>query len=277
MRRLIQSSIRLVPWRLRRLIKRMPLFAPLQRLVLAKFLENREFVHTVDAGPAKGLVCPIVLPEDKGVWTGTYELQFVAAMADAVQDSDFCFDVGGWRGYFGGTMAVRGARRVVIFEPLQDNCERIRRLMDLNPSLPIQLVEAAAGKASGTAKFTIMPATSMGKLASSEFQAGMSSEEQITVPVVSLDDWCAQTGNPFPNIVKIDVEGAELQVLEGAAKILKTARPTLFIEAHTRTLASGVAALLNQSHYRVTTLETGRPPDGKTEPEVCHLSAAFDK
>jgi FkbM family methyltransferase len=273
MRALIQSSVRVVPWRLRTAIKRVPLIAPLQRYLLARFVEGREFVHTVDAGPARGLVYPIVLPDDKGVWTGTYELDFVEAMAAAVSVGDVCFDVGGWRGFCGGTMALRGARRVVIFEPLPENCQRIGRMIGLNPGLAIELVEAAAGGACGTAQFAIMPATSMGKLADSEFQADATSGQRMTVDVVALDAWCERTATRRPNVIKIDVEGAEMQVLQGATQILKTNKPKLFIEAHSRELAASVVALLSEFGYAVKTLETGRAPDGASEPEVCHLVA----
>src|SRR4051794_17162547 len=67
---LVQSSIRIVPWRLRTWIKEIPLIAPLQRFILATFLEGHEFIHTIDAGPARGLIYPVMLPDDKGVWTG---------------------------------------------------------------------------------------------------------------------------------------------------------------------------------------------------------------
>ena len=73
MRGLLRKSVSLVPWQIRGVIKKMPLMAPLQRRLLARFLEGHEFIHMVDAGPARGLRYPITLPQDKGIWTGTYE------------------------------------------------------------------------------------------------------------------------------------------------------------------------------------------------------------
>ena len=77
----------------------MPLMAPLQRRLLARFLEGHEFIHMVDAGPARGLRYPITLPQDKGIWTGTYELELATGIAEAVRPGDICLDVGGWRGF----------------------------------------------------------------------------------------------------------------------------------------------------------------------------------
>ena len=81
-------------------------------------------------------------------------------------------------------MAVNGARQDVIFEPLPTNSERIKRLNEINPGLPIRLVQAAAGEKDGSAKFTVMSATSMGKLADSSFQQDFSSGDSINVAVV---------------------------------------------------------------------------------------------
>ena len=141
----LRRSVAFVPWRWRRVIKRVPLVAPLQRWLLEQWLTGREFVHTVDAGPARGLKFPVTLPEDKGVWTGTYELEFSTALSEAVRPGDVCLDIGGWRGYYAGLMALAGAKKVFVFEPLPANCFQIRKLIDLNPELPLTLFEAGVG------------------------------------------------------------------------------------------------------------------------------------
>ncbi len=272
-RQLIQQSVRIIPWRVRTAIKRIPLVAPLQRRLLTWFLEHYEFIHEVDAGPAQGLVYPVMLPEDKGVWTGTYELEFVNALAASVKAGNVCLDVGGWRGYCGGVMAKQGAATVVIFEPLPSNCARIQKLIELNPSLPIRLVQAAAGEADGDSAFTVMDASSMGKLSNSPFQLNVASQESIPVKVVTLDNWCTNNRLTNLDVVKIDVEGAEMMVLHGSKAILAESSPTLFIEAHSRELTRQVVNYLELLKYEIRTLETGRLPDGVSEPEVCHLVA----
>src|SRR5207248_4429674 len=138
---LLRKSISLVPWQLRGVIKKVPLMAPLQRRLLARFLEGHEFVHTVDAGPARGLRYPITLPEDKGIWTGTYELELARGIAETVRPGDICLDVGGWRGFFCGVLAFAGASRVFVCGPLPTNALHIRRVIELNSKLPIELIE----------------------------------------------------------------------------------------------------------------------------------------
>jgi FkbM family methyltransferase len=270
-RKALQASINLVPWSWRGAIKKIPLVAPLQRWLLAKFLEGREFVHTVDAGPARGLKYPILLPPDKSVWTGNYELEFSEALAGAVKPGDVCFDIGGWRGFYSGVLALAGARRVCTFEPLPANCAQIRHLIELNPQLPLTLFEAAVGEKSGQLEFELMPLHSMGKLASSPFQRSQKGASRIQVKVVSLDELLAEKQIEPPGVMKIDVEGAEVFVLRGAKKLLAEHHPKLFMEIHSRELARECAALLGEFGYSVRVMETGNPPDFASESEVCHF------
>jgi FkbM family methyltransferase len=272
---LIQQSVQFVPWRVRGWIKHIPGLAAMQRFVLRKVIEGQEFAFVISAGPAKGLMYPVVLPDDKGVWTGSYEVEFVTALVGSVKPGDICFDIGGWRGYCGGAMSTHQAKGVYIFEPLPDNCARIERLLSLNTNLPIQLVKTAVGAADGNATFSMLDATSMGKLSDSPFQPEVKSEKSIDVTVISLDSWRRRNGIDAPNVMKIDVEGAELMVLQGAAETIKESHPTMFIECHSRELTKQVCEYLAPVGYAFKTLETNAAPDGKSEPEVCHLVAQF--
>lgn len=271
LKKTVRASINAVPWRWRGVIKRIPLIAPLQRWLLARSLDNEEFVHTVDAGPAKGLRYLIRMPDDKLIWTGTWELEFSAALASAVAPGDVCYDIGGYHGFFSGVFAQAKAGQVHTFEPLPINCARIRKLIELNPALPLHLTQAAVGATPGQAEFRIMPETTMGKLKTSTFQPAAQSLESIIVQVCQIDDLVAAGKTKPPNVIKVDVEGAEADVLRGAAATLRRQRPKLFIEIHSRGLMQECSALLAEAGYKLAVLETGRAPDGRTEPEICHL------
>jgi FkbM family methyltransferase len=273
---LLQKSVSLVPWRLRNAVKKLPLLAPLQRRLLRRFLEGREFVHTVDAGPARGLKYLITLPQDKGIWTGTYELGLAERVAQAVRPGDICLDVGGWRGFFSGVMAVAGASRVIVFEPLPQNVLQIRRMIELNPALPIEVVEAAIADHVSTTSFQVMSETSMAKLGVSNFQPEARVDKRIEVRLETLDNLRATGIFSCANVVKIDVEGAEAMVLRGASRMLAMDHPQLFIEIHSRALARECAEILLGYHYAVEVSETGRGPDFRLEPQVCHFVATWE-
>jgi FkbM family methyltransferase len=273
MKNVLENSVSLIPWKVRSEIKNWPFIAPLQRWLLSKYIEGNEFTHTVDAGPAKGLQYPITLPADKGIWTGTYELAFSEAIAKSVCPGDVTFDIGAWRGFFSGVMALAGASKVIAFEPLPDNISQLKKVIQLNPNLNISLIEAAVSDKSGTLEFLVMPETSMGKLVDSSFQSGIDGGKKLTINAVKLDDLIADNTISVPAVMKIDVEGAELMVLKGAEKLLSDAKPTLFIEIHSRELCKDCNSLLVKLGYQVLVMETDNNPDGFTEPEVCHFVA----
>jgi FkbM family methyltransferase len=273
MRGLLRKSISLVPWQVRGVIKKMPLMAPLQRRLLTRFLEGQEFIHTVDAGPARGLRYPIMLPQDKGIWTGTYELELAARIAQAVRPGDVCLDVGGWRGFFCGVMALAGAAKVCVFEPLPANASQIRRMIELNPNLSIELLEVAISNQIGTTELRAMPETSMAKLKNSSFQCDQQEGDLIEIRLETLDNLRRADLFARADVIKMDIEGAEAMALRGAKDLLQSDRPSLFIEVHSRALARECSKILADQGYSLEVIETGREPDFFSEPDVCHLAA----
>ena len=59
----------------------------------------------------------------------------------------------------------------------------------------------------------------------------------MKVPITTIDIECEQLGI-YPDLLKIDVEGCELQALQGAAKILKSRKPQVLLELHLNYLES---------------------------------------
>lgn len=269
----LERSVNLIPWQARRWIKHVPVVARLQRLFFRKFLSGRSFLHTINAGPAKGLVYPITLPLDKAIWTGAYETDFAGAVASAVNRGDICYDIGAYRGFFSGIFALAGAGRVIAFEPFAENCAQLQRLALSNPQLPLTFENIAIGLADGSAEFNVMPDSSMGKLASSSFQSEVPSAAVLKVSLRSLDSLIAERKYPAPQIMKIDVEGAELDVLNGAMNTLQKSKPLLFIEAHSPALAAECTRLLTETGYRVGVLEKEWGRKEITSLDVCHLVA----
>lgn len=273
MQTLLRKSISFVPWRWRTRIKDLPLIAPFQRWLIRRWMSDQRFLHTINAGPARGLRYPICLPQDKLIWTGTWEVDFSTALAGAVERGDVCYDIGGYRGFFSGVLALAGAKQVYVFEPLPDNRPQILAMIEANPGLPIRLLEFAVGERGGKAEFSVMPEASMGKLATSSFQADLRGESSITVQVRSLDEMVGAGEILPPDVMKVDTEGAETFVLKGARWVLAQHRPRLFIEVHSRALGRECHELLTAARYAVRVLESGRPPDFRSEPEVCHYVA----
>jgi FkbM family methyltransferase len=88
--------------------------------------------------------------------------------------------------------------------------------------------------------------------------------ETIEVESVTLDGFCAER-QLKPSFIKIDVEGAEFQVLKGSERILREARPTIVVALHPPWMPKGTSPkqlweLLSGARYEVATID-GRPTD----------------
>jgi FkbM family methyltransferase len=234
----------MVPGPVRGLIRRMPGVAAAQRAAINVLGRNEEFEHTIDYGPAKGLKLPIRLPEDKGFWKGTYEEDFCRRLASAVQPGDVCFDIGAFRGYTAGVMALAGASGVAAFEPAPTNQEVIARVIAMNPQLPVELVRAAVGEKSGQIRITIHEDASMNFIGENN-----SGRPSLQVDLVTVDNLVNEGRNPAPHLLKIDVEGAEAGVLRGAAEALRDSVREIFVELHHGEAKEECCALLADAGF----------------------------
>jgi FkbM family methyltransferase len=155
-----------------------------------------------------------------------------------IANSEVAVDCGAHTGYFSLLgAAVNKNTKIVSFEPLQAAYERLRlniRINSLTETIsPFQL---ALGATRGQSEFSV-PVHADGLLPTG---AGASREHQpsnvaIETREVELD--CLesvlqsmQLQNESVKLMKIDVEGGELDVLKGMENILKTAKPDLIIE-----------------------------------------------
>lgn len=88
----------------------------------------------------------------------------------------------------------------------------------------------------------------------------------IAVPALTLDGLLAGLGTPTVSLIKIDVQGAELRVLQGAAELLARDRPALFVEIDDAALrrqggsADELMTWLRGRGYRSYNLDWDGPP-----------------
>lgn len=266
---MLVKAVNLVPFGWRSRIRRIPGLAAFQRWLVARFISRRPFVHDIVGGPAAGLRVEVRLPEDKNIWTGTYELDFCGPIAAAVRPGMVCYDIGSYHGFVSGIMAVRGAAEVFAFEPFPENRSCIDRLRQLNPALALRLIPGAVGDEDGTTRLGIMPDASMGKLASSSFQPDAAAQRVIDVPIHRVDTLVEEGKIPPPALMKIDVEGVEADVLRGARRTLERSKPVLFIEAHGARMEADCRAILAPLGYRVRLIQTHPVPPAEQRHLIC--------
>jgi FkbM family methyltransferase len=158
------------------------------------------------------------------VLLGSYEPEQTRRFLATLRPGDSVLDVGANAGYYTLLAAARvgPGGNVWAFEPSPRNAAILRRHVALNRLGRVRVEEAAASDREGTACFDGSGGSGTGHLAE---QGG------TRVRTLRLDDYCAEHGI-VPRAVKIDVEGAEGEVLAGFESTLAAARPYLFLSTH---------------------------------------------
>ena len=182
-------------------------------------------------------------PRDEGhgeiAFTGLYELALSRRVAAEAQRGGLLVDVGANYGYFTLLWLAGAARnRALIFEASPANHAALCGNIERNHCDDrVEIHKAAAGRESGTARFSLGEPgqTGWGGIATREGAA------ETVVPMTTLDETIA--ADVIVDVLKIDVEGADTWVLQGAKKLLseKRIRQIYFEQNHERMKALGVA------------------------------------
>lgn len=157
-----------------------------------------------------------------------------------------------------GSFALMAARRagpsgrVIAFEPGPGTLELLRENIALNAPLRLTLVPAALGEADGETTLYLGEGAEGNPAADTVFETA--GRRAVTVPRRRLDAVLAEAGVTAVDHLKIDVEGAELQVLAGGTSVLPRTR-RIVMEVHPDRLdPQEVFAFLLKAGFTVRTL-----------------------
>jgi len=143
------------------------------------------------------------------------------------QEGDVVIDVGAHVGVFAAKALKRGAAKVIVVEPDPLNVECLRRNFTKEiDSGRVAIVSDAAWNKTETLTFHL------GKSSAWNSLRGGESEESIDVRARPLDDIVNELGLDRVDYIKVDVEGVEAEVLEGAVETMRRFRPTLMVDTH---------------------------------------------
>jgi FkbM family methyltransferase len=187
-----------------------------------------------------------------GFLFGTHDLEVQFVLGRLLRPGMTVFDIGANVGFTAMLAAkqVLPGGRVICFEPLPQNAEQIHHNSRLNAFSGIDVRVQALGRQDGEAEFTLSHSPTWGRLAEAGPTPGV--RGTIRVNVRSLDSIRTSEGILLPDLIKMDVEGAEADVLIGASRLLAEARPVLVIELHHT--ARAVVAALAELPYTVRVL-----------------------
>lgn len=212
----------------------------------------------VVTGPLKGLrwISGAAPGRGKGLsvcWNRTEREQIAAAEALAPRGG-LCFDVGANVGLY-TLLLARHAAQVVAFEPAPRNLRHLWAHVQRNGLDNVQVIPAAASDSQSMTGFETGRDPGRGHLSDSAGQI---------VTTVRLDDVAARLGR-MPDLIKIDVEGAEAAVLRGAIDILRHRRPTLLLSTHGPKVRRQCMDLLTVLGYEPATPLNGDTPEEASE------------
>lgn len=145
-----------------------------------------------------------------------YEHEHFAQLYNELLNADVFCDVGGYHGFYS---LISEASTNYCFEADSNNAQKIRENILLNPSKDVELIEKAVWCRDGSVNVV--------EGLEGESHVGSKGKE---IEAVTLDSFFENKRDP--DVIKLDIEGAEGQVLEGVEKVLERSHPTLFIEFH---------------------------------------------
>jgi FkbM family methyltransferase len=182
-------------------------------------------------------------------------------ITEYLKPGDVFFDVGAHQGWLSVAAARRigPGGRVVAFEPSPVLVECLLYHKRVNRLVHMEIVSKAVTRADSPATSFILEGNGDSVLNSlveiNEVKNGPRGSTVIPVEAVTLDSYSQQTGL-VPKVVKIDTEGSEIWVCEGAKKVLTHDKPALIVATHPAWLPDGqkiedLFALLSAYGYRV--------------------------
>jgi FkbM family methyltransferase len=145
------------------------------------------------------------------------------------------FDFGANFGYYAITIAtaLRGDCRIYAFEPNPPTLRRFRKNLELNSTRGVHPREEGVSDAPGRALVVEEPAHSGAAYLDQAFNPV---DGTSAINITTLDLFCEQHKIDRLDLIKMDIEGAELRALRGGVETLRRFQPVILIELNPYTL-----------------------------------------
>ena len=148
--------------------------------------------------------------------------ELMELLVGKIRPTDVVFDIGAWHG-INASLFARKARQVISFEPNPSTFKVLQETVAVNGAQNIEAHPLAIGNERTTAEL-------WGSGSGSSLRPGPGKVAHSRVNVISLDEFAAERST-LPDVIKMDVEGAEYNALTGAPRCLSHAR-LLYLEMH---------------------------------------------
>jgi FkbM family methyltransferase len=198
-------------------------------------------VVTVKKGSLKGAKW-VVGSHIHSCWLGTYEADKQKLFTEYVKPGMVVYDIGANVGFYTllASRLVGPSGHVYAFEPLGRNVSYLERHVNLNRLSNVTIIKAAVSDVNGLARFR----------ESHPAMGGLSAAGELEVETIQIDSQNFR----IPDVMKIDVEGAEQSVLRGSIDTLRRHSPIIFLATHGLKAHHACVSLLSDSGYELTEL-----------------------
>jgi len=187
----------------------------------------------------------IVGSSNHGCWLGSYERNQQALFKEFIKEGDVVFDIGAHVGFYTllGSLLVGSRGRVVAFEPIPENLGYLKQHLEINSVSNVEIIEAAVSDRRGHDRLSSGPSSSMWHL---------DAQGELEVPTINLDELVLNEKLPPPNLIKMDIEGAEFLALSGSARVIEEFHPVLILSTHGYEIHYRCRSFLESAGYRLT-------------------------
>jgi FkbM family methyltransferase len=235
------------------------LYIPRSNTVAGKLLRlplmllPKGLVVPILSGPARGKKW-IASSGDHSFWLGFYERSEINHFTEVVKTlpkGAVIFDFGAHSGYF-SVVASSVNPDVVIhaFEP-SFRAEFLSKHLKLNSIKNIHLHRCAVGKEETEVRFDGWSVVPDNSLPNSDLQ------KTTFIKQVSIDKEIQKGHLPYPDLIKMDIEGAEGDALLGMKESITKSKPKMFLSLHTEKLQSDCLKLLKEIGYQYKRIDEG--------------------
>ncbi len=217
----------------------MALFPGRARFRIAKALYDYQSqnIHGIDLVvplQENGLVC-FINTKDLIGWKifffGEYEAATNRILAEYIKSDDVVIEAGANMGsetLLISRLATTG--HVYGFEPNPYVFERLKINVSINELKNVEVYDQALGEKDCTVQFNIYPKDFCNSGMSSKYME-TSQTRKIEVIQKTLDSFVMEHNLPKIDFIKMDIQGAEMDMLTGAQNTISTHKPTIFTEA----------------------------------------------
>lgn len=203
----------------------------------------------IRAGLGKGLALHLDPRFEMNYANGKYEVHLQKALSAHLQPGSVVYDVGAHIGVVSmfASELVGSTGTIFAFEADPENAKRIEAHAQRNNLSQIHVFSCAVWSSAGQLSFERASAQSSRNQGNVVATSERTKQDVIVVESISLDNFAQR--HPLPALIKIDVEGAEAEVLRGCEQVFSRSHPVLICEVHHRQADEDVNRWPSQRGY----------------------------